>query len=478
MTKIERIYSNAASACIAAISAVASDLVGVGAFSDDDLLGVQRIITDARRALDASASIVAGEIAHRSRRELGYQGLAQREGFRTAEKLVQHNTGATARDAITLVTVGKLIRDADLGPDESSTCASEPWLALVGAAVRSGSLSVQSAQAIRTGLSTPNIDVLGDALAAQVEVLLAEASDLDADEVLVRARQLRDDLDAEGVAQREEQIREQRSIRRVRRVNGLNRYILDPDIETCAFLDDLYDRVTSPRRGNVTFLSNEDQAWADAASGRDRADERTIDQYVHDTITDLLRIAVATSATSATAARALIGTRQPAVRVLVTEDALATRTGVGHIEGIATPISVATIERIACTAGTIKVTFDQHANGIDLGREQRLFTARQRIILAARDGGCRMPGCDRPPGWCEAHHIDHWKRDGGPTNLDRGILLCRHHHMLVHNNGWEVSHDGSEYWLTPPATIDVEQKPRLLPSKSTALRDLNLRQRA
>jgi hypothetical protein len=102
----------------------------------------------------------------------------------------------------------------------------------------------------------------------------------------------------------------------------------------------------------------------------------------------------------------------------------------------------------------------------------RLFTTNQKLALAARDGGCLWPGCDRPPSWTEAHHINQWARDGGQTDIDDGVLLCRFHHLLLHNNHWEIERRGDEYWLVPPADIDREQRPRRLRSKSAALRDL------
>jgi hypothetical protein len=151
---------------------------------------------------------------------------------------------------------------------------------------------------------------------------------------------------------------------------------------------------------------------------------------------------------------------------------LAQRTGHGRIEGCNTPVSIETVERIACTTGTITITFDETGQPINLGREQRLYTHHQRIALAARDGGCRWPNCDRPPGGSEAHHIRHWKRDHGETNLPDGLLLCRHHHLLLHNNHWEIRRENSDYWLIPPPDIDPAQVPRLMPSKSAALRDL------
>jgi hypothetical protein len=53
------------------------------------------------------------------------------------------------------------------------------------------------------------------------------------------------------------------------------------------------------------------------------------------------------------------------------------------------------------------------------------------------------------------------------------VLLCRHHHLLFHNNGWEIRRtDGGEYWLIPPPTVDPQQSPIRLESKSGAMRDL------
>lgn len=471
MAVLEDTFTESLAAVRAAACALPTAAGAVRVLDDDRLLGAQRILAEARRALDASASVIAGEIAHRSRRELGYDGLAQRQGFRTPEKLVQHATGSTARDASALVAVGTLVHEANaaLCSDGHIDDLPEPWLLAVGSAVASGALSVDAARAIRTGLGGPAALVTSELLAAAVQTLLAEAPALNADELLTRARQLRDDLDADGVAQREQQLRDERSIRRVRRANGLSRYIVDPDLEAAAFWDDLYDRVTAPRRGNVSFLSAEDRAWADAVSGGVRGDDRTVDQYVHDTFTDLLRLACDSDTP---ASRGIIGSRSPSVRVLVTARALETGVGAGHIEGVATPVSLATVERIACADGVVAISFDSTGNALDVGREQRLYTARQRVALAARDGGCLFRGCDRPPSWCEAHHIDHWHRDRGQTDLERGVLLCRHHHMLVHNNGWEIAHDQAGYWLIPPASIDPDRLPRLMPSKSAAFRDL------
>ena len=160
------------------------------------------------------------------------------------------------------------------------------------------------------------------------------------------------------------------------------------------------------------------------------------------------------------------------MRVLVTAEALRDRDGHGRLEGCDEAVSIETVERIACTHGTMGLAFDPDGQPLDVGREQRLYTRRQRITLAARDGGCRWPGCERPLSWTEAHHTKHWHRDDGRTDVADGLLLCRHHHLLLHNNHWEIARDGGKFWLIPPSNVDATQTPVLMPSRSAAMRDL------
>src|SRR5690606_26353665 len=79
------------------------------ALTDDELIAAQRDVAEQRRILDASAAVLAAETQHRSRRELGHSGLAQRRGARSAEVLIQHVTGVSGADARTLVRVGTLV---------------------------------------------------------------------------------------------------------------------------------------------------------------------------------------------------------------------------------------------------------------------------------------------------------------------------------------------------------------------------------
>ena len=95
------------------------------------------------------------------------------------------------------------------------------------------------------------------------------------------------------------------------------------------------------------------------------------------------------------------------------------------------------ILRYACDATVCRIVFGPDSQILDVGRKLRLFTAPQRRAIEARDRHCRFPGCDRPPKWCDTHHIRHWL-NGGTTSVDNGVLLCRFHHTLIHEAGWRL----------------------------------------
>ena len=442
-------------AAAAALAVVPTDVASFTALTDASLLDLTRLSARVQRAASTTAALIAGEVARRSAPELGHAGLAQAAGFRTPEQLIRVTTGSTARDATTAVRVGRLAHDA------AAAAPQQPWLAPVGAALVADELSVAAAESITNGLGAPTSAVGPDELAAAAVQLCAEAADLDADLLYRRARELRDELDEAGIKDRETARREQRALRFHRKPNGTARLTWDLDPETAALVGETYDRATSPRCGGPRFVDPETVHLAD----RIATDTRTTEQLASDTFAQLLRQGSAADSSQ------LLGSGAPSIRVLVSDSALRSRTGHGLIEGQPDPISIETIERLACEGILTEITFDG-SSALDVGRDQRLYTHRQRIALAVRDGGCMFGDCDRPPSWCEAHHINHWVRDNGRTDVADGILMCKHHHMVLHNNHWEIERRGNEYWLIPPPEIDPEQKPILLATKSRALRDL------
>ena len=86
-----------------------------------------------------------------------------------------------------------------------------------------------------------------------------------------------------------------------------------------------------------------------------------------------------------------------------------------------------------------------------------------RRAVYARDGGCAHPGCDRPPSWCEIHHLIPWEL-GGETTLGNSVMLCRVHHRLLHaDSGWIVRIADGLPEFVPPAWIDPTRRPRRRP---------------
>jgi HNH endonuclease len=72
---------------------------------------------------------------------------------------------------------------------------------------------------------------------------------------------------------------------------------------------------------------------------------------------------------------------------------------------------------------------------LSVGRKTRTISPALRRALEFRDRGCRFPGCGLR--FTDAHHIKHWA-DGGETSLGNCLLLCSHHHRLIHEGGWKV----------------------------------------
>lgn len=452
----------------------------VGRLSDDALLAQQSRLAELRRRTETNLAILADEIARRSHHSLGHDGLAQRLGSRTPQHLVQHLTGTSARDAAALVRMGSMLSTPSpagdtstglSGSDTGSTTATPtaaptatpaappPWLAPIAAAVGDTRLSVEAGDAIARALGEPDAHVTAAQLTAAATLLVAEAAVLTLEQLAVRSRNARALLDLDGqpeqVAEREQSLRDRRYLFLSRQADGMTRLsgLLDP--ESAALVRDAVDGATSPRRGGPRFVSPGERERAERLT----RDSRTTEQLALDALVDLVRIGGEVAPTE------LIGTRSPAVQVIVAERDLRSRRGLARIEGQTEPVSIATADRHGCSSGVIPIVIDARGDVVALGRETRLYTRRQRLALAARDGGCRFPGCERPPSWTEAHHIIPWS-EGGATDIADGILLCRHHHLLLHNNGWRFDRIRGELALIPPRSIDPEQRPIPAPSKN------------
>ncbi len=79
---------------------------------------------------------------------------------------------------------------------------------------------------------------------------------------------------------------------------------------------------------------------------------------------------------------------------------------------------------------------------LSVGRSQRIVPERTRMAIEQRDGGCRVPGCDRRR-WLQVHHLHHWE-DGGPTDTPNLVALCSKHHRLHHRGLLAISGDDAD----------------------------------
>ncbi len=111
-----------------------------------------------------------------------------------------------------------------------------------------------------------------------------------------------------------------------------------------------------------------------------------------------------------------------------------------------TPVPRSLLDRLACDSEINRVIFGPQSQVLDVGRAEQTFKGPRRAAIVARDKHCRYPGCTAPPVLCEGHHIHHWARDHGNTAVDEGILLCWHHHSLVHRRGIEI-HRRDRQWV-------------------------------
>jgi hypothetical protein len=123
-------------------------------------------------------------------------------------------------------------------------------------------------------------------------------------------------------------------------------------------------------------------------------------------------------------------------------------------------VSASEVRRMACEQAILPMVFDGEPLPLDCGRAKRLFNRAQRRAAEARDGGCTFPDCTRPPSWCVGHHARKTWAAGGTTDLRDMVLICPHHHRIVHAQDWTIvfADDGHPEYV-PPASIDPRRRP-------------------
>jgi hypothetical protein len=186
-------------------------------------------------------------------------------------------------------------------------------------------------------------------------------------------------------------------------------------------------------------------------TGEAGPDPRNHAQRMHDALEDLAGVVVRRNELPESGAPAQVVITMTADQV-TTGQGLA-ETSFGHL------LSVTEALKLADEAAINLLVRDARGAVLSHGRTKRIATRSQTLALIARDGGCSFPGCDKPPEWCQRHHITAWA-DGGTTDLNNLTLVCGYHHREFERAGWNCEMvDGRPHWI-PPAWIDPTRTPR------------------
>jgi len=148
---------------------------------------------------------------------------------------------------------------------------------------------------------------------------------------------------------------------------------------------------------------------------------------------------------------------RPQVSVIVRAEDLAEDLPGRLADGSAVPASA--VSRLACDSLLHRIV-TAGSTILDYGAGVRSISPALWAALVVRDGHCRHPGCDRPPSWCEAHHIQHFSK-GGPTCLSNLVVACTRHHHLWHDQGWELklSPDNTLTLISPWGNVLTSRPP-------------------
>jgi uncharacterized protein DUF222 len=139
------------------------------------------------------------------------------------------------------------------------------------------------------------------------------------------------------------------------------------------------------------------------------------------------------------------GRHRPHLNVVVDLDALELGRSGHSIDG--TALAGPAMSALLCDSALHRVVMQGRSTILDYGTATRTIPAPLWNAVVVRDEHCRFPGCDRPPVWCEGHHVT-WVDDGGATCPANIVLVCSRHHHRLHRRGWEAK-------LRPDATFEV-----------------------
>ena len=427
------------------------------ALTGPEMANLRGAIGRAKRSFDAMVATVAGEAARRSAPDLGRGGMAKAEGHLSPEGMIADDLGMTPGEAGRIIKVGTAINQADqrARQDASGESAPEgmdlpqaPTRPHVTAAVKDGVLSIEQAAII-----TRSLDAIDAASSADGELGPDQAN---TKELVALERRLVKRApglklsDLRRICKRQEALWAPQDLERKEQLLRNERYLAFSEDPTGMIV--LHAKMDPASAAPIrTWIDAQVRAGMHRRREEPGEDARSAGQMRIDALTMLAQHGLDCEQPTS-------GVKTTVV-VRVDKADLERGVGIGECDGLAGPISVSTLRRMAVDAAVLPVVMGGKSLPLDVGRAERYFTPAQRIALAERDGGCAW--CHAPPSYCEAHHIDWWGRDKGTSNLRNGVLLCTSCHHNVHQSGWDIAVRGDQVWFTPPRSVDPERTPRI-----------------
>ncbi len=493
---------------------------------DDALVADLKRLAEVGRIADAGRVFAARVVADRSRTELGGNRLCTRGGFTTPQELVAQVSGESKQAATRRIRQAEPLQP---GRSFSGEPIRVPF-PLVRAAVAAGLMSPDVSGVI-TGALHPCLEhggnpsrvaegeralvaaFLGEdviathpvAFAGQVDALLEQARQsgtcrrgVPVAQVTRMTRTWQRLLSQEAAAgsaceaQRQDAERERQKARRFVKILPLKEgtHHLEGELlpDVAAQLQLVLDAFGSPKIKDVArgvegsgpdVIAGSPGATGRGGSGAGASaagprgagapqcvlDPRSYDQRMHDYFAGFVAIAAGFDGVPRPAAAA------PTLVVTVSRDQLLDPHGIAFLAGTHheadSAVEIAVAHHVGCVGHVWRQVCDQNGAIVELTSTDRVFTAAQRKVLADRDGGCVIWGCEVPASWCEVHHVQE-HQDGGLTDTSNGTLLCFHHHRELAALGWEIEMRRGMPWLRPPASVDLHRT--WAPAQSSAHR--------
>jgi hypothetical protein len=412
-------------------------LVDRSALGDDELVSHLKLEESVGRFIDASRVLTAGEVADRSRYELGADGLSMRLSERKPVNFIEQTTLISQAEASRRVRIGLAVRPRQSMLGEVLA----PERPIVSEAIVNGLIGIDTAATILTSLkqaargSEATPERMDDAELALVQMGTRGSADLVAD----FGRLWRDALDPDGVEPRYEDILERQMVTIGRERNGIKNYNVKAGPTLSAALDAVFMDSMDPKVG-PRFLSEHDLARAERVievrDGQEIeiiVDPRPIERKRADILAGVL-----TAGLKATREGPIDLRTIGEVTAIISLKDLQSGSGFGILEGTDEVIPASVIQELVCENGFYPMVVGSQGEPLYHGTRKRYFTRAQQRAMIARDGDrCIVPGCKCRAAASQRHHVIFSAR-GGPTDIDNGVLLCPAHHHALHQGAFEI----------------------------------------